>query len=194
MDASNGCKFPDWVGQFIRDKARHLAWRHRQQRHDQEDIEQDLWERLLKRIDKFDPSLGRYKDFVILRVNDGVVSFLEKLYAQKRDYHCEGPSLNQMLSAKNGTRTERSDLTPENACHRLCRHAAVHAERQRDLVTDVRDLLGQLSPADRELCELLSKYSRAETARKSGLPRSTLYERINRLRQVFEDAGLAEYF
>jgi RNA polymerase sigma factor (sigma-70 family) len=60
-----------------------------------------------------------------------------------------------------------------------------------ELHADVWRLLNLLSDGDRHLVLLLMEYSPSEASRLLGIARSTVYERIQRLRRTFADAGLA---
>jgi RNA polymerase sigma-70 factor (ECF subfamily) len=51
-----------------------------------------------------------------------------------------------------------------------------------------------VSPQDlQELCEKLQSSNMAEIAREMGVPRSTLYGKLTKLRDAFREAGLEEY-
>ena len=68
----------------------------------------------------------------------------------------------------------------------------VHAGAgQLELRADIRRLLLSLHPYDRHLVLLLLEHSPAEASRVLGVPRSTLHDRILRLRRRFIAAGLA---
>ena len=58
---------------------------------------------------------------------------------------------------------------------------------------DLMAVLDSLPPPLREVAELLMTDSVAEAARRLGKSRSTIYGRLARLRERFEDAGLARY-
>jgi RNA polymerase sigma-70 factor (ECF subfamily) len=45
----------------------------------------------------------------------------------------------------------------------------------------------------RDLCERLRDDTMAEIAREMGVPRTTLYDRLSKLRDAFREAGLEDY-
>ena len=54
-------------------------------------------------------------------------------------------------------------------------------------------VLDRLPPKLRDLAERLKGDSLSQIARDTGVPRTTLYESVRRLRQIFERAGLGKY-
>ena len=57
----------------------------------------------------------------------------------------------------------------------------------------VNDVLAQLPPELRQLADLLQDSPMAEAARILGVARTTLYGRVRKLRQRFEEKGLRHY-
>ena len=62
-----------------------------------------------------------------------------------------------------------------------------------DLASDVATVIAELSSEDRELCERLQSQPLTEIARELGIARSTLADRLQKLRSQFEQAGLQHY-
>jgi RNA polymerase sigma-70 factor (ECF subfamily) len=54
---------------------------------------------------------------------------------------------------------------------------------------DMERLLASLPDEHRQLCEQLKEHTMAESARILGLPRSTLYGRLNLIRECFAGGG-----
>ena len=61
------------------------------------------------------------------------------------------------------------------------------------LALDVAAVLETLPPELRDLCRRLMRNSITEVSRTTGIPRSTLYGLIHKVRTVFEDAGLRDH-
>src|SRR5262249_25581515 len=71
-----------------------------------------------------------------------------------------------------------------------------HPRRPEELAqlrADVAGVLSKLTGKEREVALLLQSKSVAEAARTLGVPRTTLYESVRRLRALFEHAGLDKY-
>lgn len=70
------------------------------------------------------------------------------------------------------------------------------AEDGRDARIDIARAMKNLTPRQRRLCALLGEegLSIKEAAARLRIPRGTLYEEIKRIRKVFADHGLGDYF
>jgi len=175
---------------LIRRKARQLARRACFAEQDREDIEQELFLRLWQSRAAFDASRGEPHAFVAAVVNNAVADLLRRRQAARRASRpCsfakvvvtdEGPmALAEVIgqphyNARRGFRP----LAPEEASL---------------LAADVAAAIAGL-PADlRALAECLMAGTLAEASRVLGEPRSTLQDKVRRLRWRFERAGLAVF-
>ena len=158
---------------------------------DREDIEQELWMKVLKAAPSFDRNRGYWNAFVTVVIDRRVASLIRDKYAGKRDYR-RVRSLNFSIGGEDGTVElgETIGIREYNA-RRGC------WPRERDeleqLKQDVAAIIPTLQPDDRELCENLMKHSVSETARRMHVSRSTVHRALRRLRRRFERAGLHEY-
>lgn len=68
--------------------------------------------------------------------------------------------------------------------------------KDRDARIDIAGAMQKLTPRQRRLCALLGEegLSIKEAAARLRIPRGTLYEEIKRIRKVFADHGLGDYF
>jgi len=68
--------------------------------------------------------------------------------------------------------------------------------KDRDARIDIAKAMKSLTPRQRRLCALLGEegLSIKEAAVRLRIPRGTLYEEIKRIRKVFADHGLGDYF
>ena len=75
-------------------------------------------------------------------------------------------------------------------------HEAMVPPSQRDARIDLARAMQKLTPRQRRLCALLGEegLSIKEAAARLRIPRGTLYEEIKRIRKVFADHGLGDYF
>jgi RNA polymerase sigma factor (sigma-70 family) len=66
---------------------------------------------------------------------------------------------------------------------------------QADLRIDLEKVLQKLSPKQKEICHLLGDegFSVKEASNRTGMPRSTVYDEIERIRKIFLKEGLNEY-
>ena len=58
---------------------------------------------------------------------------------------------------------------------------------------DLDRAIASLPDELRDLCERLRDDTMAEIAREMGVPRTTLYDRLSKLRDAFREAGLEDY-
>lgn len=66
-------------------------------------------------------------------------------------------------------------------------------QRQNDIRFDLERVIAALPEDLQDLCEKLQSSNMAEIAREMGVPRSTLYGKLTKLRDAFRDGGLEEY-
>jgi RNA polymerase sigma-70 factor (ECF subfamily) len=66
-------------------------------------------------------------------------------------------------------------------------------QRQNDIRFDLERVIAALPEDLQDLCEKLQSSNMAEIARGMGVPRSTLYGKLTKLRDAFRDGGLEEY-
>jgi len=63
-----------------------------------------------------------------------------------------------------------------------------------DLAIDVREAIATLPDDMRELVDLLMVYSPSDLARELGVPRTTIHDRIRKLRWHLRKTALPKYF
>lgn len=145
-----------------------------------EDLERTLILVLLGRLARFDPGRGDRSAFVGLVLRRATINVLRHYRAAKRS--AAVVSLETLVRAG-------ADEPAELAA----RDDASGARERADAVLDVADAVAGL-PADlRAVAEELRTHSAAEAARRLGVPRSTLHERVKEIRAAFEARGLDDY-
>jgi RNA polymerase sigma-70 factor (ECF subfamily) len=183
-------KGPDpYAAWLIRRKAKQLVGRAGFTASDRPDIEQELHLDLLRRLPKLDESRAKRTTFIRHVVENRVASLLAERTAASRDHRrCEA-SLDEPLEDEDATLGDTIDQ------ERYLRRDgdAGNDEARRDLRLDLAAAIEGLPSDLRDLAEQLKMASAPEVARRMGIPRRTIRDRISRIRAHCERAGLAIY-
>jgi RNA polymerase sigma-70 factor, ECF subfamily len=184
----------EYAARLIRFKSQQLIGKHGFTRSDREDIEQELRADLIGRLRRFDPARAQRNTFIARVIDHKVATIIEQRHAAMRDVAREERSLNARDNADGETREPFGDTLAEDEV--LARHGRARrsSEELRDLALDLRYAMDGLTDHDRKLCLLLLETGTvSEASRRSGIPRSMIYEVRERIRQRFEQAGLQDY-
>lgn len=159
----------------IRTETKKLRERGIIRRADQEDIASELMAQLLEVWDHFDAERGNREAFINQVVSTRLVSVLRERNSRKR----------------RGT-TEPIDAGDD----RLIDHtwSGDGWRRQIELRVDLEIAFGKLDPRQRAICDQLLREALSPAAKQMGVARSTLRDAVVKIREVFRDAGLEEYF
>lgn len=183
-------KFAD---RLIRRKARELITRFGFSPADREDIEQELRLLLIRRFDKFDPSVAHYNVFVTTVIERFTATIIEHREAESRAPVRSGGSLSRLIDDGNGNQIEKGATLTEDQ-HAFRTGVKFRSEGQLwALAADVADLLTELPLDLADICQRLKRNTVAGVARELGIPQSTLRDALQRLRPQFEGSGLREY-
>lgn len=183
----------DYAVTLIRHKARQLVGHAGFVEADRPDLEQELVLDLLRRLPRFDPAKAARNTFIARVIRHRVATLVEAQKAGVRDYRRVAGSLDERRRSNAGP---CDDVPPVLQQHEFCRTtvaAACHEEDGGDLRRDVSRVVANLPFELRDLCERLLGATVTEVSRETGVPRSTLYGAIGKLRQHFDAAGLAVY-
>jgi RNA polymerase sigma-70 factor (ECF subfamily) len=176
---------------IIHRKARYLRRRGGFSRNDLPDLEQELSRHLLKRTPAFDPHKADWAVFAAAVVTAWGANLLRARYAAKRDYR-RNQALPARTEASEGERREPVEMLRQHEHDaRLGRHRPSEQE-QLELKLDVQEALQRLPEDLRSIAERLQHISIAELAHELGMPRTTLYELIERIRRRFQKMGLGK--
>jgi RNA polymerase sigma-70 factor (ECF subfamily) len=175
----------EYADRLIRIKARQLARRPEFQSWDPEDIEQELTLDLLQRLLHHDPARASRNTFIARAVEHKVASLIEHRTRTKRHCPTEMMSLDDPASGEDGEIVPRSETIDPATLQRVPTPSDT-PELAVDLALAMEDLPDDM----RDLCERLRTETVSEIARRLGIPRSTLYESIRRLRQRLSERGL----
>ena len=127
-----------------------------------EDLQQEALVGLWQALPRFDRSRACPRTFVELVVSTRITSALRAYKASKRTVPLEDPLPTEVWKPAEFV----------------------------DLRTDVSRVLAGLNEEDRRLAFVLVDHTPSEASRVLGVARSTVYQRIDRLRDAFEHAGL----
>lgn len=183
----------EYAVKLIRHKARQLVGRAGFVEADRHDLEQDMAVDLLRRLPRFDPRLAKRETFIARIVEHRVATILETQKAGVRDYRRCAGSLDERRTYDSG---ETSDGPPLLDQAEYLRETLASAQRDEDLLAlriDIERVLASLPPELRALCDRLRIATVREVARETGVPPSTLYEAIWKLRTFFDRAGVRAY-
>lgn len=181
-----------YAADLIRHKARQLVGKAGFTEDDREDLEQELMIDLIQRMRHYNPSIAKKTTFMARIVERHIATILEARFAQCRDIRCSVFSLNSTFSNSDGEPEELSGFLSGEGSFK--NHAHESRERiENDIRFEIERSLASLPNELRDLCNRLRTHNMAEIARELKIPRSTLYERLNVLRQSLRDLGLEEY-
>ena len=178
---------------IIRRRARSLVGQHGFTPSDVADIEQDLIFEILQRSAHFDPSRGSEVQFAVTVIKHGIATAVERRHAAKRGVGTRHMSLDEELDPTANDSSTRYDIIDAESYLALTRGPDTPDARRQDLRMDLNRALSALPPDLRELAENLKEHTASELARSSGVPRTTINERIKKLRAALRKRGLAEY-
>jgi RNA polymerase sigma-70 factor (ECF subfamily) len=177
---------------LIRHKVRQLVGKTRFTEDDRPDLEQELIIDLLLRMRYFNPAKAKKTTFMARIVERRIATILEARFAQCRDWRLCQISLNEPLDNGEGDTAEWIDfLDSEGSLISEIREPRAHLAYE--IRMDLNRAMVSLPEELRDLYERLRRNTMAEIARDIGIPRSTLYDRLSKLRNAFREAGLEDY-
>lgn len=154
-----------------------------------EDIEQELMLRVHQRLPHYDPSRSSLRTFTDRIARSRIASLLEASRAKKRDAGIEVLFSDWIYPAEDNLVIEPCESSDAETDQSL----AFCPEPYLNLRTDLWRAFDRL-PAMLRTCFLaLFDNTVTDAARRTGLSRSTTYDRIAELRAQFEAAGLRAY-
>jgi len=187
------CELSDYAIRLIRHRASRLVATAGFAPQDIEDIRQDLILDLLERLPKFDPTKATYNTFVARLIDRKVAKLIRDRNCEKRAPRREECSLNEYIDDGEGGAIELiQTIVAEGADRRLGRQERSDQETA-ELALDVEAVLKRLPDNLRRLCQFLKVGGIANAARAMGVPRTTLNDRVKKLRDAFGPAGLWDY-
>lgn len=183
----------DYAAVLIRCKARQLVGKAGFTWDDVEDLEQEMRLDLLERLPKFDPDKASRTTFVARVIEHKISKLCRHRKQQRRDYRRESGSLNDPIADGEGKTIEHAYTIGQDEVDIRMGHRRRSLEEEAHLRLDVSLVMSGLPESLREIAERLKTETITEAAKSLGIPRSTLYRSIGRLKVIFEDAGLRDY-
>jgi RNA polymerase sigma factor (sigma-70 family) len=177
---------------LIRHKARSLEARYGPAYIDRQDLEQDLRLALLRAQPKLDPSRGAPGAFARSVIERQAASLARHHAAQKRNGRGV-LSLNVDVPVQDEGRVELAATISDREQQRRLGTRKLGDFEHSELAHDLDVVLQRIPHEDRELIRALKWRTVADIARATGAPRTTIQSRIQKYRELFEDASLREY-
>lgn len=160
---------------------------------DRDDLEQELMSAVISRMPQFNARRGSPKTFVACIVARKIITLIRYRTTGSRDFRREAFSLDQPAAGSDDAALLQGDCVADDIADPA---GASHVRReveQTELAEATQQALSGLPGDLRRLCELLKTGRLADAARELGVPRSTLRNRVSRLRELFEAAGLQRF-
>lgn len=177
---------------IIRRKVNQLTGRAGFTRQDRDDLEQDLFVRVLQSLPKFAPGQAHLNKFITTVVERYVANILRNKRAEKRD-HRRISSLNVMIEITDEGPTELAQTIGDRELDARIGRQRRTEEELAQLALDLADMIATLPESWRTLLELRKTRTMQQVADEMGVPRTTLNDWMRRIRQRFENSGLQDY-
>lgn len=177
---------------IIRRKVKQLIGRAGFLPQDREDLEQELFVRVLQSLPRFNPGKAHRNTFITTVVERYVANILRNKQANKRDHRRIG-SLNVTIEFTEDGPTELAQTIGERELDARIGRRRRTDEELAQLAIDLADVIATLPEAWQTLLELRKTQTMQEIASELGVPRTTLNDWMRRIRQRFERAGMRDY-
>lgn len=182
----------EFLGRLIQKKARQIICRPGFGPCDRADIEQLLRLKVEQHLSAYRGERGHLFPFLTAIVERRAASIDRDQSAKKRSSR-RTISLSVQLKVKDEGPVELAAVVSEAEGNTRLDIKKRSLEEASDLKHDIGEVLKQVTPDDRRVCEGLMHGSVSEVSKQLGIPRATIYEMLSRWRQPFEEAGLREY-
>lgn len=182
-----------YIKDLIRCKAKQLVGKAGFKADDLRDLKQELWTHLIGEIRLFDPEKSSLKTFASMLVTQKVSKLIRGRCAKSRDFRRNTCSLSDMVDDGTGRIVRRAQTIGAKECEAGWGRAPLAPDELGRLRVDLKDQLSTLPLEMQEVCERLKSESLTEIARDMGIPLSTLWGRLQKVRSAFSEAGFAEY-
>lgn len=162
--------------------------------HEREDLKQELLARVIKSLESYDASIGTLNPFITAVVDRQVSNILRARNADKRSSGAM-VSLNVNIKSEDAGPTELlQTISNREVDRRLGRERTLSEEQLNDLKSDMGNVIARLPKRLQVFLELKKTLSLNEIVNELGVPRSTLGDWMEEIRDHFEEAGLEKYF
>lgn len=183
----------DDVRYLIEVMTRHLVGRYGLSYDDVEDIRQDLLLDLLKRLPHYNSQLSQRKTFIHRLIEHELADLLSARQAGCRDHRLRTDSLDDPVCEEDGIMLLLMDTLDERHVLRMQGRTRRSPEEVTELRVDLERLLATLTPEQRQICAQLIDHTVTEVARMLAVPRTSIQDIVQKLRVLFNAAGLRDY-
>ncbi len=178
---------------LVQKKAKQLVGKYGYTSVDRDDIEQNIYLRVLQSWPSYDEAEGHHHKFVTAVIERYVANIVRDRCAEKR-YDGATILLSAPLSVTDGESLRVSNtLTNNSQDKRLGRRQRGETDLSQ-LRLDVLATIESLPDCMREIVELRKSKTITEIAAKKSVARTTVSGWFRKIRDHFEAAGLADYF
>jgi DNA-directed RNA polymerase specialized sigma24 family protein len=160
---------------------------------DPEDIAQDLLHVATRRWVRLDPRLASDATFFARVVANAAVGLFRAALRQKRDFRCEGPSLNEVVPDGEGGFVELAQALDDSVRFAHTFQARRSDEDLRELRHDIAEAIKALPLPEAELAELLKEISPNEASGRPGWSRHKVEKGMEAILDKFTDDDLDGY-
>lgn len=186
--------FDDYAITSIKLKVRQLIKRCGFDASDREDMEQELALHLFQHLQKYDPERGTMKTFIICVVENKARIMIRVRNRRIKNLDFPLFSLNEEIPEEDGfgvmQRVEAIDGEDYLLRTGLLSRPTMELLEMR---VDIERILDTLPQSLQEICERLKTQTVTQIAAETGASRQQVYERIRKLRGIFDEAGLKDY-
>lgn len=170
---------------LIKHKARQIIGKAGFQASDLEDIEQELAIDLHIRLPKYDPRRARKTTFMARIVEHKLSALITERHAQCRDWRRCRTSLDEPPVS--------GDDPNDDPLAEQISDEAIGSDEVLNLMVDLREALDTMPDDLRHLWDCLLTGNIRRVSKDLGIPRTTLYGRLKKLRALLAEAGLGDY-
>ena len=186
-------EFGVFAFRFICKKVDLLVRRYGFPRSEREALMQDFACNLQARRAKFDPAIATWEAFVVVVCENHFATLLEHRSAEMRSRDRESGSLNDQIRDAEGRWTELGATISETQRSRHTGRIYRSNEEQWELQQDVANVLANMPPRMRKVCEMIMTGPKTAAAGELKISQWALYEMLERILVRFEKAGLRDY-
>jgi len=178
---------------FIRKTVLQIIRRRGARRLDPDEAVQEVSLRLLQRADALSLEGVPWELAIVTIAEQAVGNLLRDHRAEKRGGQ-QVLSLNVTVETSDEVCAELGDTIGQRERDARLGLRTRSDQEAVDLATDLASMLAKASAAVQETAELVKTKMPSEIEAETGIPASTVYDRMRRLRAPFEEEGLREYF
>jgi RNA polymerase sigma-70 factor (ECF subfamily) len=193
FEFANEYGFEAEVTRVLRIKARQAAERAGFLPDEVQDLEQELATELHSALPRYREAKGKKTTFAARVIERRLIKIIAERGAQKRGNGQRLTSLNEVVGVSDGDDIELIDLLDYESVLRRTGRLSRPLQEQIDLGIDLRESLERLPDQLREIADKLQRLNPSEVSRDTDIPRTTVYDAIQKVRDSFNRDGIESY-